>query len=195
MPTRMMLSRTFALPVTVPSPNGSALPGGPDTSCGRVEQTAISRDASAAAKGCEGCDFCRFRERAGSPTEDAGTCVRLPRPLAIGLDPENACSDLIIDANLAADDSALRLPTAASTHGPARCRHGRIFERRVAVASIDADIEARPRERRHRRGRWQIISRARRDACCNQCWDDQRDPRSYFLHDRLPEPRFIVVGI
>jgi hypothetical protein len=35
--------------------------------------------------------------------------------LAIGLDPENACSDLIIDANLAADDSALRLPTAAST--------------------------------------------------------------------------------
>ena len=53
---------------------------------GRVEQTPISREASAAAKGCEGVDFCRFRERAGSPTEDAGTCVRLPRPLAIGLD-------------------------------------------------------------------------------------------------------------
>src|SRR5262249_3896013 len=100
-------------------------------------------------KGCEGCDFCRFRERAGSPTEDAGTCVRLPRPLTIGLDPENARSDLIIDANLAADDSALRLPTAASTHGPTRCRHGRIFKRRVAVASVGPDVEARPGGARH----------------------------------------------
>ena len=108
-----------------------------------VDQKAVKRIAGTAARGGEPVALGGATGEGATASDGVGGAIEV-RPVAIGLDAQHELAPLVIAANRAADQEAVRAEVA----GRAKYGIGPVAVTE-SIAAVDADIDAGPTEHRH----------------------------------------------